>query len=97
MNNNFFFKNKGPFSIKTIVEICGGKAPSEVFSNIKIQNIMDLFRVKENEITFLNSIKYKEKSLKSKATVCITNKYLTKYLPENCIKIIVDNVLLSTA
>ena len=97
MNNNFFFKNKGPFSIKKIIETCGGKAPSEVFSNIKIQDIIDLFRAKENEITFLNSIKNKEKSLKSKATACITNKNLTKCLPENCIKIIVDNVLLSAA
>jgi len=97
VSNNFFFKNKGPFSIKKIIETCGGKAPSEVFSNIKIQNIIDLFRAKENEITFLNSIKYKEKSLKSKATACITNKNLTKCLPENCIKIIVDNVLLSAA
>ena len=97
MSNNFFFKNKGPFSIKKIIETCGGKAPSEVFSNIKIQNIIDLFVAKENEITFLNSIKYKEKSLKSKATACITNKNLTKCLPENCIKIIVDNVLLSAA
>ena len=97
MSNNFFFKNKGPFSIKKIIETCRGKAPSEVFSNIKIQNIIDLFRAKENEITFLNSIKYKEKSLKSKATACITNKNLTKCLPENCIKIIVDNVLLSAA
>jgi len=97
VSNNFFFKNKGPFSIKKIIETCGGKAPSEVFSNIKIQDIIDLFRAKENEITFLNSIKYKEKSLKSKATACITNKNLTKCLPENCIKIIVDNVLLSAA
>ena len=50
MSNNFFFKNKGPFSIKQIVEICGGKAG--VFPNIKIQNITDLFRAKENEIPF---------------------------------------------
>ena len=35
--------------------------------------------------------------MKSKATACITNKDLTKCLPENCIKIIVDNVLLSAA
>ena len=59
---------------------------SALDSNIKIHNIIDLFRAKENDITFLNSIKYKEKSLNSKATACITNKKLTKYLPENCIK-----------
>jgi|TARA_B100001964_G_scaffold20485_1_gene20804 UDP-3-O-[3-hydroxymyristoyl] glucosamine N-acyltransferase len=97
VDNNFFFKNKGPFTIKKIVEICGGNAHCETGSNINIHNIIDLFRAKENDITFLNSIKYKEESLKSEATACITNKGLTKYLPNNCIKIIVDNVLLSAA
>ena len=97
MDNNFFFKNKGPFSIKKIVETCGDNVHSGTDSNIKIHNIIDLFRAKENDITFLNSVKYKEKSLKSKATACITNKDLTKYLPNNCLKIIVDNVLLSAA
>ena len=97
MDNNFFFKNKGPFSIKKIVETCGDNAHSEKDSNIKIYNIIDLFRAKENDITFLNSIKYKEKSLKSEATACITNKDLAKYLPKNCLKILVDNVLLAAA
>ena len=97
MDNNFFFKNKGPFSIKKIVETCGDKVYSGLDFNIRIHNIVDLFRAKENDITFLNSTRYKEKSLKSKATACITNKDLTKYLPENCLKIIVDNVLLSAA
>ena len=93
MSCNFFFKNKGTFSVKKIVDVCAGEVLSELDSNIKIHNIMDLFRAKENDITFLNSIKFKEKSLKCKATACITSKKLTKYLPENCIKIIVDNVL----
>ena len=97
MSINFFFKNKGPFSVKKIIDICTGEVHSELDFNIKINNIMDLFRAKENDITFLNSIKFKEKSLKCKATACITTKKLTKNLPENCIKIIVDNVLLSAA
>jgi len=97
VSRNFFFKNKGPFSVKKIVDICVGEVHSGLDSDIKIHNIMDLFRAKENDITFLKSIKFKEKSLKCKATACITNKKLTKYLPENCIKIIVDNVLLSAA
>ncbi len=97
MSCNFFFKNKGPFSIKKIVDKCAVEVHSGLVSNTKIYNIIDLFRAKENDITFLNSIKFKEKSLKSKATACITSRKLTKYLPENCIKIIVDNVLLSVA
>ena len=35
--------------------------------------------------------------MKSKATACITSKDLVKYLPKNCLKIIVDNVQLSAA
>ncbi len=97
MSCNFFFKNKGPFSIKKIADICVSEVPSALASNIKIHNIIDLFRAKEKDITFFNSIKFKEKSLKCKATACITSKKLTKCLPENCIKIIVDNVLLSAA
>ena len=86
MSNNSFFQNKGPFSIEKIVETCEGKVHSELDPNIKIQNIIDLFRAKENDITFLNSTKYKEKSLKSKATACITSNNLTQYLPKNCLK-----------
>ncbi len=96
MNNNFFFKNIGPFSIKTIADTCEGRVHSGD-TNIKIQNIIDLFRAKENDVSFLNSIKYKEMSLKNKATACITNEDLVKFLPESCIKIIVVNVLLSAA
>ena len=96
MNNNFFFKNIGPFSIKTIADTCEGRVHSGD-TNIKIQNIIDLFRAKENDVSFLNSIKYKEMSLKNKATACITSEDLVKFLPESCIKIIVANVLLSAA
>ena len=96
MNNNFFFKNIGPFSIKTIADTCEGKVHSGD-TIIKIQNIIDLFKAKENDVSFLNSIKYKEMSLKNKATACITSEDLVKFLPESCIKIIVANVLLSAA
>ena len=96
MNNNFFFKNIGPFSIKTIADTCEGRVHSGD-TNIKIQNIIDLFKAKENDVSFLNSIKYKEMSLKNKATACITSEDLVKFLPESCIKIIVANVLLSAA
>ena len=66
MSFNFFFKNKGPFSVKKIVDICAGEVHPGLDFNIKIHNIMDLFRAKETDITFLNSIKFKEKSLKVK-------------------------------
>ena len=62
-----------------------------------ISNIKDIFRAEKNDITFLNSSKYKGVSLKSNASACITTSDLSKYLPKNCMPIIVDNVLLSSA
>ena len=46
-------------------------------------------------MTFLNSIKYKEISLNTKAVACITTGNLSKFLPEKCIKLNVKNILLA--
>tara|TARA_B100001123_G_C15336416_1_gene1033016 strand:- start:1865 stop:2863 length:999 start_codon:yes stop_codon:yes gene_type:complete len=97
VNNNFFFKNKGPFSLKKIIDTCGNVELSKLDTSIKINNVTDLLRAKKNDITFLNSAKYKNQSLNTKASACITKKDLIKYLPENCFKITVDNVLLASA
>ena len=97
MNNIFFFKNKGPFSIKKIIAISDSINSFEPDSKIKIHNIADLLNAKEKDITFLHSAKYKNQALKTKAIACITTKGLAKYLQENCFKIIVRNVLLSAA
>ena len=42
-------------------------------------------------MTFLNSSIYKDVSLKTKAVACITSSNLSKFLPENCIKLDVKN------
>tara|TARA_B100001123_G_C14980755_1_gene895500 strand:- start:12 stop:866 length:855 start_codon:yes stop_codon:yes gene_type:complete len=44
-------------------------------------------------MTFLNSIKYTNLSLNTKASVCITSQNLSKFLPEKCIKLNVKNIL----
>jgi len=49
----------------------------------------------KNDITFLNSSKYKDISIKTKAAACITTPNLSKFLPNNCIKLNVKNILLS--
>ena len=51
----------------------------------------------KNDITFLNSAKYKDFSIKTNAAACITSTNLSKFLPEKCIKLNVKNVLLSVA
>ena len=44
-------------------------------------------------MTFLNSNRYKDVSLKTKAAACITSSNLSKFLPNKCIKLNVRNVL----
>ena len=97
MSGNIFFKNRGPFSIRKIIDTCKGKTICDLDGSIKIHNIADLYGAKPHDITFLNSPKYKKDSLSVKARACLTSKDLAKYLPEKCLKIIVENVLLSLA
>ena len=82
-DSNIFFENQGPFSLSKIIETSESKSYSDRDKKIKINNIIDLFRAKPNDITFLNSAKYKNDSINSKATACITTKDLAKYLPKN--------------
>ena len=65
MNNIFFFKNKGPFSIKKIIAITGSINSYKPDTKIKIHNISSLLNAKEKDVTFLHSAKYKNQALKT--------------------------------
>ena len=62
-------------------------------NNFKIHGFESLDNASKNDMTFLNSSKYKDLSLKTKAAACITSPNLSKFLPEKCIKLNVKNVL----
>ena len=87
MNINFFFKNKGPISIKNIASVCDGKHITQKDLSIKINNITNLYHAKNKDITFLNSGKYKLLASKTKATACITSEDLIKF-PKSMAKFI---------
>ena len=92
----FFFKNHGPFKIDELLK------KSRIINKngikkLKVTDIKDLSIAKKNEITFFHSKKYDYLASKTKASFCITTRNLSKILPNNCKKIIVDNVLISTA
>ena len=93
MSANQFFEKKGPFPLKEIIKTIGIKSPLETLGNLKIHSFKPLNFASENDMTFLNSIKYKELSLKTKAIACITSSNLSRFLPEKCIKLDVKNVL----
>ena len=93
---NPFFINKGPFNIAKLLGL-SKISNKDNLKKIKVTDIKDLVSAKKNEITFFHSRKYNYLASKTKATFCITTKNLSKILPKNCKKIIVDDVLINTA
>ena len=95
MLSNQFFDKQGPFTLKKILTDIRFKGNLSKFNSLKISDIKNLSEAKKNDITFLNSSKYKKLSLKTKAIACVTSSNFSNLLPESCIKIFVKNVLLS--
>ena len=94
--SNPFFKNNGPFEINKLLKKADIKINYSL-KNLKVDDIKDLFNASKKDITFFHSKKYFELAFKTKALFCITTKSLKDFLPKNCNKIIVDNVLVSTS
>ena len=92
MSETIFFEPKGPFYLNDLSD----DVPKNI-KKIKISDVKTLDKATEKDLTFLNSINYKEYSIKTKAAACITKKNLEQFLPKQCIKIFVKNVLFSTA
>ena len=91
MSENIFFDRDGPFSAKEIF-------PNFVLNiDIKIEDIKILNHATKNDITFFDSINYKDEVKKTEAKLCITTDKLKKYLPESCNPIVVVNVLYELA
>ncbi len=90
MNSNIFFTKK---NIKI----------SKIFNNINkkkdfiINEVKPLNNSKKNDLTFFDSIKYKDLAIKTNASACITTEKLKKFLPNTTDKIVVKNVLFELA
>ena len=85
----FFFKKKKSIPI--------GKIFPKIKSSIKINNVATLNKSDKYDLTFFDNIKYKDFALNTKASFCITNEKLKKFLPASTEKIIVKNVLFELA
>ena len=93
MSTNQFFEKKGPFPLKEILNTIGYNGEILKKDDFKIYGLETLDNASKNDMTFLNSSKYKDLSSKTNAAACITSSNLSKLLPEECIKIDVKNVL----
>ncbi len=90
MIKNIFFKKKN-INLKKIFP------EKKNLRNFLVKDIKPLHLANKNEISFFDSIAYKEAAEKTKASVCITNKKIEKFLPKKTEKIIVNNVLYELA
>ena len=93
MSINQFFEKKGPFPLSEILNTIGYNEDVSIKNDFKIHNFESLDKARENDLTFLNSSKYQDLSLKTNAAACITSPNLSKFLPKKCIKLNVKNVL----
>jgi UDP-3-O-[3-hydroxymyristoyl] glucosamine N-acyltransferase len=98
--NNPFFKNHGPFILFDLlknnfnINYSLNNSPK---NEKLIEDIRNLDDATSTDITFFHSIKYKDLAQKTKAIACITKKEFLKFLPNDCIKITSDNILLQVA
>ncbi len=78
MSKNLFYEKKGPFPLKEIIKVIGFTGNFFNKNNFKIYGFETLNNADINDMTFLNSSKYKDLSLKTKAAACITSPNLSK-------------------
>jgi len=92
--SNPFFQNFGPFKISELLSSINLKLKN-INLNEDVIDIKDLSSSKKGNITFYHSKKYKLIANNTNASFCITTEVLKNDLPDNCIPIVVDNVLVA--
>ena len=92
MNKIFFKKSKKFILIKDIFNICNYL--EKKFQNKKIFGVNNIQDANVGDVTFFNDLKYENDIKITKASACIVNKKLTKYLNKNTVPIISQNPLL---
>ena len=89
MAENIFFKSKGPFKLNILF-------PNNS-KNLIIKDVKTLDQAKKSDITFFDSLNYKDLAIKTNAGCCITKVNLQHFLPNSCEIICVKSVLFELA
>jgi UDP-3-O-[3-hydroxymyristoyl] glucosamine N-acyltransferase len=92
--NNPFFKNYGPFKIDDLLKDLNLSNANKYNTDL-IEDVKDLSSAQNNDLTFFHSKKYSSIASQTKASYCVTLQSLNDFLPKECRKIFVDNVLLT--
>jgi UDP-3-O-[3-hydroxymyristoyl] glucosamine N-acyltransferase len=92
MNKIFFKKVKEFILIKDIFKICNYSQKKK--SNQKIFGVNNIQDARTGDVIFFNNLKYEYDVKITKASACIVNRKLVKYLNKNTVPIISQNPLL---
>jgi UDP-3-O-[3-hydroxymyristoyl] glucosamine N-acyltransferase len=92
MNKIFFKKSKKFIFVKDIFSICNYS--ERKFYNQKIFGVNNVQDARVGDVTFFNDLKYENDIKITKASACIVNKNLVKFLNKNTIPVISQNPLL---
>ena len=79
------------FDIKKKLESLSINFDSSLEDEVFFKSINSISNSTENDLSFFSNIKYLDLLKKCKAKACIINKMYAKYLPKNCISILVDD------
>ena len=90
MSSNFFFKKKN-YKLSQILN------KEKIKNDFTLNDVKPLHLANKKDLTFFDTVKYKELALKTNAGICLTKENLVKFLPKNVEKVIVKNVLFELA
>ena len=93
---NPFFANHGPYKIGKIIDLISATSSANNLDS-EVIDIKDLSSANTNCITFFHSNKYKNLAQNTNATYCITSENLKDQIHDNCIVLVVKNVLVAVA
>ena len=65
------------------------KFSSSLTNDTKFDDLNSVEKSEKNDLSFFSNIKYLDKLKTTKAKACLINKEFSKYLPDNCIPILV--------
>ena len=93
---NHFYQNQGPLKLSELLNILDLNTKN-IPVNKEIHDVKDLVSAQTNDLTFFHLKKYENIAKVTKASFCITTENLKHILPNDCIPIVVKNVLVSIA
>ena len=82
MADSRFHHNTGPKTLNELAQIGGAELLSG--ESTSIEDVASLAEANENNISFLDNIKYKEDFKNTKAGACIVADKMKEFAPENC-------------